>query len=203
MSISSPSIERVAPAWLNKWLRDNLANRRSRFLLVAFGFVLAAGGAAILDSADANMQRRLAERQRQLVRIEHLGETGVWRQRRSETDLSRVQSEARLWEAETDGLAQANFQSWVLDEAARAGLGSVEIHTSINPNANNPLKLRQLSAQVTGRFEAGPFFKLLQAVAGHDRLLVVNRLEIQTVPVSRFEMVLGTFLRPSPPQRAG
>jgi len=52
--------------------------------------------------------------------------------------LSRVQSEARLWEAETDGLAQANFQSWVLDESARAGLGSVEIHASINPNANNP-----------------------------------------------------------------
>jgi hypothetical protein len=203
MSISNISIERVAPPWLSKWLRDNFANRRARYLLVAFGFVLAAGGAAILDSADARLQRTLAERQRQLVRIEHLGETEVWSQRRSETEPTRVQAEGRLWEAETDGLAQANFQAWALEEAARAGLGSVEIHTSINTTTNNSLKLRQLSAQISGRFEAAAFFRLLQAIAGHDRVLVVNRLDIQTVPVSRFEMVLGTFLRPGPPPKSG
>jgi hypothetical protein len=203
MTMPSLSLDRVAPAWLGKWLRDNLANRRLRFLLVALGFTLAAGGATLLDAADASMQRTLAERQQQLARIEHLGETGLWHQRRAESELSRAQTEARLWEAETDGLAQANFQSWVLDQAARAGLGSVEIHTSINPTANNSLKLRQLTAQVTGRFDAAALFKLAQAIAGHDHLLVVNRLEIQTAPISRFEMVLGTFLRPGPPQRSG
>ena len=197
MSISALSLDRVKPAWLDKWLRDNLTSRRSRFLLVALGFVVMAAGVTLLDTADSRIERTVGERQRQLYGLERLGEKEVWHQRRTETDLSRVQAEARLWEGETDGLAQANFQSWLLDEAARAGLGSVEIHTSINPNANNPLQLRQLTAQIAGRFEAAAFFKLIQAIAGHDRLLVVNRLEIQTVPMSRFDMVLGTFLRPA------
>jgi hypothetical protein len=60
------------------------------------------------------------------------------------------------------------------------------------------LKLRQLSAQLSGRFEADGFFKLLQAIAAHDRLVVVERLDIQAAPVPHFEMVLGAFLRPAP-----
>lgn len=201
MSISALSFDRVAPDRLNRWLRANVANRRTRFLLAAFCFVAAAAGATILDSLDSKVERAISERQRQLASLARLGEKEVWHQRRAETDLSRVQAETTLWEAETDGLAQANFQSWILDQAAHAGVGQVEIHASINANPSNALKLRQLTAQVAGRFEAAAFFRLLQAIAAHDRLLVVNRLEIQTVPVSRFDMVLGTFLRPAPPPR--
>lgn len=200
MSISALSFDRAAPERLNRWLRANIASRRTRLLLAVCGFVAAASGATLLDSFDSKVERAITEHQRQLAGLGRLGEKEVWHQRRTETDLSRVQAEAELWEAETDGLAQANFQTWILDQAAHAGLGSVEIHTSINANPSNALKLRQLTAQITGRFEVAAFFKLLQAIAAHDRLLVVNRVEIQTVPVSRFEMVLGTFLRPAPPR---
>jgi hypothetical protein len=77
-------------------------------------------------------------------------------------------------------------------------MGQLEIRTSINSNANNPLKLRQLTAQVSGRFEAAGLLALLRSIAGYDRLLVVNRLDVQTQPFPRFEMLLGTFLRPGP-----
>jgi hypothetical protein len=59
------------------------------------------------------------------------------------------------------------------------------------------MKLRELSAQVSGRFEPESFFRLLQAIADHNRLVTVDRLELQTLPVSHFEMMLGTFLRPA------
>jgi len=58
------------------------------------------------------------------------------------------------------------------------------------------LKPRQLTAQVTGRFEANGLFALLRSTTSYDRLLVVNRLEVPTVPFPHFEMLLGTFLRP-------
>jgi len=77
-------------------------------------------------------------------------------------------------------------------------MGRLDIRTSINSNTNNPLKLRQLTAQITGRFEANPLFGLLRSIASYDRLLVVNRLEVQTEPFPHFEMLLGTFLRPGP-----
>ncbi|MGC1884574.1 MAG: hypothetical protein WA709_00465, partial [Stellaceae bacterium] len=98
------------------------------------------------------MRRTLAEEQAQLGAIEHLSDSDTWRQRRAETDLLRVQAEGRLWEAESDGLAQANFQAWIIEQSNQAGMGQLDIRTSINSNANNPLKLRQLTAQVTGRF---------------------------------------------------
>jgi hypothetical protein len=189
---------RAVPPWLSKWLRNNLATFRSRILLVVLSFTLAAGGLTVLDRIDTAMRRTLADEQGQLGAIEHLGDSDTWRQRRAETDLLRVQAEGRLWEAESDGLAQANFQAWILEQANRAGMGQLDIHTSINSNPNNPLKLRQLTGQITGRFEANGLFALLRSIASYDRLLIVNRLDVQTVPFSRFEMLLGTFLRPGP-----
>jgi hypothetical protein len=187
----------AVPTWIGKWLRDNATSTRSRILLVGLAFTIVASGLIILDSADSRLSAELAEQQQRLARIDHLGTSELWYQRRTDTDAVRVQAEGRLWEAETDGLAQANFQTWVIDVAARAGIGQIEIHTSINQTVNNPLKLRQLTAQISGRFEAGAMFKLLQAIAGHNRLLIVNRLEIQIVPMPRFEMWLGTYLRPA------
>ena len=189
---------RTVPPWLSKWLRDNLATFRSRLLLVAFAFTFAAGGLAVLDGIDTKLRRTLVDGQGQLGAIEHLGDGDDWRQRRAESDSLRVQAEGRLWEAESDGLAQANFQAWILEQANNAGMGQLDIRTSINSNANNSLKLRQLTAQVTGRFEASGLFALLRSIASYDRLLVVNRLEVQTVPFPHFEMLLGTFLRPGP-----
>jgi hypothetical protein len=167
-------------------------------LLVALAFTLAAGGLTVLDGIDTKLRRTLADGQAQLAAIEHLSDSDTWRQRRAETELLRVQAEGRLWEAESDGLAQANFQAWILEQANHAGMGQLDIRTSINSNVNNPLKLRQLTAQVTGRFEPNGLLALLRSIFSNDRLLVVNRLEVQTVPFQHFEMLLGTFLRPGP-----
>ena len=198
MNHLSLSSARAVPPWLTKWLQDNLATFRSRVLLVALAFTLAAGGLTVLDGIDTKLRRTLADEQAQLGAIEHLSDSDTWRQRRAETELLRVQAEGRLWEAESDGLAQANFQAWILEQANHAGMGQLDIRTSINSNTNNPLKLRQLTAQVTGRFEANGLFALLRSITSYDRLLVVNRLEVQTVPFPHFEMLLGTFLRPGP-----
>jgi hypothetical protein len=192
------SSAQAVPPWLSKWIRDNLATFRSRLLLIGLAFTLAVGGLTVLDGIDTKTRRTLAEGQGQLGAIEHLSGSDIWHQRRAETDLLRVQAEGRLWEAESDGLAQANFQAWILDQANHAGMGQLDIRTSINSNTNNPLKLRQLTAQVTGRFEANGLLALLRSIATYDRLLVVNRLDVQTVPFPRFEMLLGTFLRPGP-----
>jgi hypothetical protein len=196
MSISILSFGRTGPNRIGNWLRANLADRRSRLLLVTLGLVLATGGLTVLDVRNSEISRDLIERHRQLARLEQLGQTDLWQQRRAETDLARVQAEVRLWDAETDGLAQANFQSWIQEQANQSGIRLGDIRTSVNPAGNNPLKLRQLSAQLSGRFEADGFFKLLQAIAAHDRLVVIERLDIQAAPVPHFEMVLGAFLRP-------
>jgi Type II secretion system (T2SS), protein M subtype b len=162
-----------------------------------FGFTFAASGLLVLDSRDTEILREAADKRVQLWRIEQVGQTELWQRRREEAQLARNQAETRLWEAETDGLAQANFQSWLLDEAKQAGIAVGEMRSSIDANPNNPLKLRRVSAQVSGRFETAGFIKLLQAIASQERLVVIERLDIHVAPTPRFEMVLGAFLRPA------
>lgn len=196
MSIANLSLTGIVPAALSKWLYANLASHRTRLLLIMLAATLAVGGLMILDAIDSTMLRQIAERQYRLVRIEQLESVDTWRQRRDETDPLRAQAEGRLWEAETDGLAQANFQSWIIEQASATGISPIDVHTTINSTTNNAMKLRQLSAQVSGRFEPQSFFRLLQTIADHDRLVIVDRLELQTLPVPHFEMLLATFLRP-------
>jgi hypothetical protein len=197
MTVTILSIAQAVPKSVDTWLRLNLASRRSRILAGVLIFIIGASGLMIFDARRSEILRDLTANQRQLARIEQLGRSDLWHQRREETDLARVRAEARLWEAETDGLAQANFQSWILEQANRAGIGVGDIHTAIDSALASPLKLRHLTAQLAGRFEQDGFVKLLQAIAGHDRLVVVERLEIQVTPVPRFEMVVGTYLRPA------
>ncbi len=197
MTIADLSLNAIVPASLSKWLSANLASQRTRLLLVMLAATLAVGGLMILDSIDSAMLKRIAERQYRLVRIEHQESVDTWRQRLNETEPTRVQAESRLWEAETDGLAQANFQSWIVEQAGAAGIGPLDVHTTINSTSNNAMKLRELSAQVSGRFEAESFFRLLQAIVDNNRLVIVDRLDLQTLPVPHFEMMLGTFLRPA------
>src|SRR5690242_5088619 len=103
MRISILSLGRTGPNRIGNWLRANLAGRRSRLLLATLGLVLATGGLTVLDVRNSEISRDLTERQRQLARLEQLGQTDLWQQRRAETDLARVQAEVRLWDAETDG----------------------------------------------------------------------------------------------------
>ena len=197
ISLQNLAFFRVAPEQVGRWWRDGAANRRARALLVALGFTLAASGLMLLDSRDGEIRREAADKRAQLFRLEQVGQTELWQRRREEAQLARNQAETRLWEAETDGLAQANFQSWLLDEAKQAGVAVGEMRSSIDANPNNPLKLRRVSAQVSGRFEAAGFVKLLQAMATQERLVVIERLDIHVAPMPRFEMVLGAFLRPA------
>jgi hypothetical protein len=187
---------KIAAASAGKRLAANFSNRRTRVLLLLLGATTAIASLTMLDALDTALQRRIAECQQQLARVEQLANAD-WRQRRDETEPLRVKAESRLWEAETDGLAQANFQSWITEQAGAAGVGPIEVHTAINANTNNPMKLRQLSAQVSGRFEPEGFFRLLQAIAGNDRLVIVERLDVQMLPVAHFEMMLQTYLRPA------
>src|SRR5260370_33584569 len=111
--------------------------------------------------------------------MEQVGQAELWQGRREEAQLARNQAEARLWEAETDGLAQANFQSWLLDEAKQAGVAGGEMGSRLDANPHNPLELGRVSAQVSGGFGGAGVVKLMPTIATHERLVLIERLAIQ------------------------
>jgi hypothetical protein len=197
MTITLPALASATDR-IGEWWRAQLAASRARAAVVALVFAFGASGLLWLDARDRDVLQELAQKRALITRTEQVGPTELWGQRRAETDALRRQAEARLWEAETDGLAQANFQSWIADQANQAGLQIGDIRTTINTTTSNLLKLRQMSTQLSGRFEADAFFKLLQTIATHQQMVVVEQLEIQLGPAPRFDLTLSGFLRPMP-----
>ena len=195
MTVAYSSI-RSATDGVSEWWRAQWAVRRARVAVVALAFVLAVGGLFWLDARDREILQDLAQTRLLISRTEKIGPTDLWSQRRAETDDLRRKTEGRFWEGDTDGIAQANFQSWIGDQANQVGLRVTDIRSSINAAAGSPSKLRHISAQLSGRFDPDALFKLLQVVATQQRTVVVEQLEIQVSPVPRFDMTLGGFLRP-------
>lgn len=188
---SNSALGRLGERWRAQW-----AVPRARAAVLALIFVLGVGGAMLIDTRDREVRQELTEKRLLVARTEQIGPADLWRQRWIDTDALRRHAEDRLWEGETDGLAQANFQSWIADQVILVGIRVGDIHTTISP-ANGPLKLRRISAQLRGRFDADAFFKLLQIIATQQRIVIVDQLEIQLGQVPRFDMTLSGYLRPA------
>jgi hypothetical protein len=106
--------------------------------------------------------------------------------------------ESRLWPLETDGLATAEFQDWISHVARDSNLKVLEIRPEIDSTAANAAGLRKMSALISGQFEPAPLERFLGQVAVHNRAIAVERLRVTSQPVSRFELILVTWLAASP-----
>lgn len=172
------------------------ANPRARWLLAAVGLiVLVSAILGLSDRIDA-ARADFAQRARHVARLETVAKETEWPDRRATAEALRAQLDGRLWSADTDGLALADFQDWIALTGRESVLTLSEVRPEIDPGANNPAGLRKMSANVAGAFDASALERFLAAVAQHNRIVVVDKLRIQTTPTPRFDMTLTTFMRP-------
>ena len=157
-----------------------------------------------IDDARSSASEIIAAARQELSELQRMATQSEWPARRDTVKRLQAQFEARLWPVESDGLALANFQELIVRLAQANGLAKIEVRTEMVPNGSNPLKLRQMSASVSGTFDAAQLQQLLASVAREERLIVVERLKISTAPAARFDMLLIAFLRhgQTPPAKA-
>jgi hypothetical protein len=176
---------------------DELAsNQRARWGLAAIGAGLLAFGYLVLYDAVEAQNNRLNERLRRITRLEEVAQDKDWIARGSAASGLSVQLEGRLWPSDTDGLALADFQDWITRMGREAGLSGLQIRPEIDTSLNGPLKLRKMSASVSGPFDPEIFEKFIDSVSKGNRLTIVDRLTIHSSPIQRFELTLATYLRP-------
>jgi hypothetical protein len=133
----------------------------------------------------------------QLTELRQLARETEWRDRRTTIDHLRLQLESRLWTADSEALAQANFQDALVKLAGTSGMPSFDIRVELVANPANALKLRQMSASLSGSFNAEALQHFLAAMARDEHVLVVDRLHIEISPSPRFDMLVTTYLRPT------
>jgi hypothetical protein len=170
---------------------------------VRLQWILAGSGAAIAllmiltvsDWVDA-ARSDLSAKRSAIIRLSRIADEKNWDQRAAGVDQLRAEMENKLWPGDTDGVARADFQDWV-DQAARlAAMGAVDVRPDIEAKPSNALGLRKMSASVTGVFDPAAFDRFLNTIYSHNRLLVIEKIKIQTAPIARFDMYLATYLRP-------
>lgn len=179
--------------------RETRKNPRIHLLILAFLGILLLGLWFRIGDSHRDAEKQLADHAQQLALLHRLAGQTEWKARRENIQHLRVQLESRLWEAESDGLAQANYQDLITRLGQFANLPRVDVHVEIVGTSAANQTYRQMAATVSGPFTADGLAKFLASLESDGHMLVVDRLRVETTPVPRFEMQLSTYLRPTAP----
>jgi len=136
--------------------------------------------------------QRLADRH---ARLERVIESGDWSERASQAQESREAMTARLWPADSRGVARAEFESWLRDQAEDAELENVSLDVrQLVPVEENP-GLYRLSARLEANHDPIPLNVLLVRLALHDYRVGVESLSTRSRRPARTQMDLVTLFR--------
>src|SRR5437763_256534 len=132
MSLFSAFADRAgAIGVLHRWWAELRTNRRAMIGLLLI-IVLAAGDGFFL-LRDATQRQRVAY-DRELVRLQRVAAAAQerdWPQRAAASAALRAELDARLWAADSDGIARADLQDWVTGVAREIGLPTLDMRIEL------------------------------------------------------------------------
>jgi Type II secretion system (T2SS), protein M subtype b len=187
---------RVQRQLIQLFERETRDNPRIHLGILAIAAILLIGFWFRIDDSHRRAASDIAAGESQTAGLRRLADQKDWTARLKSVQGLRAQLENRLWEADSDGLAQADFQDLITELAKQATIQHLDSHVEIVGVTPESQSFRQMSATVSGVFNPDTMQKFLAGLDSDKHLLVVDRLRIETMPIPRFEMLLSTFLRP-------
>ncbi len=176
--------------------REARANPRVLIGLAVILLMLWSYGLITLMDAVGASERRLLEAQTEIRRVTQIaGETG-WEQRAQEANALKERLAARLWTADTEGQAQADFQEAVARAARESGLGRPQIRVDRDPTQNPALGVRIINASVGADFAPDPLSAFLIKLAELDRTIQIRTLRTTRQPIARLDVLVTTYHGP-------
>ena len=172
-------------------LAGNLRLRYGVWLVVAI--LLAYLALAQNDRAQAAFASYAAEASR-LSRTAALLEREDWPQLLAAERETHGRLAALTWQAESEGIAQAELQNEVRQMVEAARLNNVLIRTGVSQQVPGLPAVWRTQMRVTGGYPQGAELQLLHAVATHPKRLVVDRLDITRTNVRLTLMVSAYFV---------
>lgn len=176
--------------------REARANPRVLIGIVAILLLVWSYGLiALIEAVDA-AERRLLDAETEIRRVTQVaGETG-WDARAQEMNALKARLLARLWAAETEGQAQADFQEAVARAARESGLGRPQIRVDRDPTQSPALGVRVLSASVGADFAPQALSDFLLRLGALERVVQVRSLRTTRQPLARLDMLIATYHGP-------
>lgn len=131
--------------------------------------------------------------QKRLARVEAMAGEREWVARAEEARRLRVTMEERLWVADSKGLAQAVVQNWLDQRVAALNLQKARVNTQPAVEMEGGGGYWQVTAKVEGSYRSHEVEALLAEMAGYERLLVVDSLQVSRQREPRFTLVVKAF----------
>lgn len=132
----------------------------------------------------------------QLTQLQTVATQKPWLDRAAETQRLLTELEARLWQANTKGLAQATFQKWFNEQVNLNRINNTRLTVDPAIEVEQHPYLWQVTAQLEGQFEAKKLNNLLLAIAQNLEIMVTERLDIvPSASRSKFTLIITAYFR--------
>lgn len=196
-----------APSALRPALAELRTNSRLRWgMWVVVGIVWLYGVLVVRDEVprQSDAYRGVA---RQLANTRASASDLQWSARRDEALAAQAQMEARIWRANTLGLAQASFHDWLAQALSQSSAQRTQIIVAAQDedasrNAALP-GMWKITARVALDFTPQAFYAFMSKLLAHDKKVVVEALQIRSTGSPRAELVLAAyFVGPARSSRA-
>ncbi len=159
-------------------------------LLILIGYVL-----TWLNDYGARLQGELDQALDRHQRLLGLQGGEAWLERAEAARSLRVSVEQQLWRAESRGLGQAEFQTWLTRVMERANLTEGLRLTMGQPQDGAVKATWYTTAQLEGPFEAESLEKLLFSLVQHSSWVRVEHLRVRYTRSPRFSLHLRVYFQ--------
>ena len=160
-------------------------------LLLLWGY----GLIGLIEAVDA-AGRRLADAELEIRRATGIAGEAGWETRAAEAEALKARLLQRLWVAETEGQALADFQEAMSRAARESNIGRVQVRVDRDPTQVQGSGLRVLNATISGDFAPEPLSNFLIKLAAVDRIIAVRTLRTVRQPIARLDMTVATYHGP-------
>ncbi|MDM8560489.1 hypothetical protein [Candidatus Parabeggiatoa sp. HSG14] len=174
-------------------LRKNTRLRIGIWLIMA---ILIGYAATFLNNHKVQLENNYKNALTRLSQLQNIADQTQWAKRSIQVQELHTQLKARLWEANTKGLAQAIFQSWFQEEIyfAQISKPALNVEAALEVPKSS---LWQVSARLNGAFIPKRLHQLLLEIAKSPRIIVIERLEIRKSPTPRFTLIIKAYFQES------
>ncbi|MDE3738028.1 GspMb/PilO family protein [Pseudomonas resinovorans] len=139
--------------------------------------------------------RRLAK---DWLKLQAISRQTSWPERSKQADDVLLRVRERFWLSTNASQARADVQAWLDDQVTMAGVDDAKITVLAPTGFDREDSVARIEAQVRGVFHPESFSRLLHAIEGEPRQIVVDYLELnnQISPAINLQLSF-LFLQPS------
>jgi len=145
------------------------------------------------------------ESRNELRRLEAQTTNTSWSNRLTDSRNLRFQLTNKLWEAQTPGLAEANFERWIRDGLSKGNMEARQVVVRRSPfnqqsvlssaTSNMDESMQRMTAKIITQLDPGGLIQFLAEAAEYEKWVLVDLLVIRTGRNPRLEIDVSTFLR--------